>query len=193
MNPTRLHRSFFRPFGRDASGTTALEFAFIGPPLVLMLCGVVELGLMQGAQAVLDNSVFAASRVGKTGFKEAGKTQDDAVSAAIKTAASKYLDPAKIQVTSKAYADYSDIGQPEPFTDANKNGKRDAGESYTDTNGNGSYDVDRGKGGLGASTQIVVYTATYNWPISTPLIGKLIGKDGVRSLKSEIAVRNEPY
>lgn len=193
MTPNRSIRTLFRPFSRDAAGATALEVAFVAPPLILILCGIVELGIMQGAQAVLDNAMFSASRVGKTGFQEAGKTQADAVSAAIKNAASKYLAPAKIHVTSKAYTDYSDVGQPEPFTDTNKNGKRDSSETYTDTNGNGSYDSDRGKSGYGAGAQIVVYTATYDWPISTPLITDLIGKGGVRSLKSEIVVRNEPF
>lgn len=182
-----------RRLQRDAAGVTAIEFGLIAPPLFLMVIGIVELGLMMGAQAIMDNAVFSAGRVGKTGFKEAGKTQDEAVAAAIRIAASQYIDPAKITVVSKAYADFGNIGQPEPFTDTNKNGKRDSGESFTDVNGNGSYDLDQGAAGLGQTAQIVVYTATYNWAFVTPMIGKLIGKDGVLPLKSEIVVKNEPY
>jgi Flp pilus assembly protein TadG len=186
-------KSLPRRLRLDTRGMTAVEFGLIAPPLFLMLIGMVELGLMSAAQAVMDNAAFSASRVGKTGYAEAGKTQDVAVAAAIKNAASGYLDPGKITVASKAYADYGDIGQPEPFTDTDKNGKRDPGEPYTDVNGNGAYDADQGKAGLGASAQIVVYTATYDWALVTPMIDKLIGDQGVVKLTSEIVVKNEPY
>ncbi|WP_155904969.1 TadE/TadG family type IV pilus assembly protein [Methylopila sp. M107] len=182
-----------RRLKRDRSGATAVEFALISPALILMFIGIIEFGLVLTAQAILDNATFAASRVGKTGYSTTTSTQDQLVLAAVKKAASDYLDPAKITLTSKSYADYGDIGQPEPFTDTNKNGVRDPGESYTDVNGNGTYDKDQGRSGVGATAQIVVYTATYDWPIITPLAKSLIGSSGIVKINSKIVVKNEPY
>lgn len=180
-------------FHRDASGVTIVEFAIIAPVLMLMIVGIAEIGLMMTGQAILDNAAFAASRTGKTGYVATAKNQAQTVTAAIQKAASDYLDPAKITVTSQAYADYANIGQPEPFTDVNKNGKRDSGEAYTDVNGNGAYDTDQGKTGYGASAQIVVYTATYSWTLITPFVKRFVGTNGVVPLKALIVVKNEPY
>ncbi|HEY0293186.1 MAG TPA: TadE/TadG family type IV pilus assembly protein [Hansschlegelia sp.] len=172
---------------------TVVEFALIAPVLITFIMGIVELGLMVTAQNILDNASFSASRVGKTGYSASGSTQAQTITAAVNKAASTLLDPAKITVTSLAYADYGDIGQPEPFTDKNSNGKWDVGESFTDVNGNGKWDADQGASGYGASAQIVVYTATYSWKLFTPLLGKVIGVKGVVPLKSRIVVKNEPY
>lgn len=179
-------------FKRDADGVTMVEFGLIAPVLTFMLMGIVELGLMMTGQAVLDNAAFVASRTGKTGYAEKDKTQTKTIEAAIQKAASAFLDPAKITVTSLAYADYDSI-KPEPFTDTNNNGKWDAGESYTDVNKNGSYDKNDGTSGYGAAGQVVIYTATYNWNLFTPMIKKFIGTNGVVPLKSRVVVRNEPY
>lgn len=177
---------------RDAGGATIVEFAFIAPVLMLLLAGVVELGLLMGGQAILDNAGFIASRTGKTGYAQKDKTQADAIAAAVQDAASGYLDPSKISITSVAYSDYDSMA-PEPFTDLNKNGVWDSGEPYTDVNDNKKYDANVGKTGYGAAGQIVVYTVTYNWVLQTPLIKEFIGTDGVVPLRTRIVVKNEPY
>lgn len=184
--------AFLRRFGANADGVTAIEFAMIAPVLTLMIAGIVELGMMTAAQRILDDSLFVASRVGKTGYIDTGKTQAATIRAGVEKAASALLDPAKITLTSVSYPDYSYM-TPEPFTDTNKNGKWDAGEPYTDTNGNGKYDNGEGASGTGSCGQIVAYTATYNWTLFTPLIGQLLGTNGIAPIKSRIVVKNEPY
>ncbi|GBD48011.1 TadE-like protein [Methylopila sp. Yamaguchi] len=181
-----------RRLRQDARGSTAVEFALIGPVLLLFVFGTIELGLMMAAQHVLDDAVFMGSRTSKTGYVASTSTQTATVAAAIRKAAQPYLDPGKIVVTSKSYPDYSSIN-PEPFTDTNKNGVRDAGEPYTDVNGSGSYDDGKGTAGYGTGGQIVVFTATYAWPVSTPMIADLIATNGVRTLSARAVVRNEPY
>ncbi len=177
---------------RDQKGATAVEFALIAPALMYLICGAVELGCAAAAQSILDDATFVGSRVGKTGYAASGKTQADAIGDGIKKAASALLDPAKISLTSVAYADYSYM-KPESFTDSNKNGRWDPGEAYVDANSNGKYDDGSGTSGTGAAGQIVLYTASYNWKIMTPLMARFIGKDGVLTLKSRVVVKNEPY
>jgi len=192
MHVRRLRR-WIAAFRRDNRGVTAIEFALVGPALLLFIIGTVEVGLMLTAQQVLDEATFTGSRTTKTGYKATGSTQTATISAAIKKAAQSYLDPNKIVISSLAYADYSDVGQAEPFTDVNKNGKRDVGEAFTDTNGNGKWDADRGRSGAGQSGEIVLFTATYSWTLRTPLMAKLIGVNGAVPLTARAVVKNEPY
>ncbi|GLK81036.1 TadE family protein [Methylopila turkensis] len=189
----RLAARLARRFRADRSGSTAIEFALIAPPLVLFTVGIVEVGIMVAGQQALEDAVFIATRTSKTGYVASGSTQQADINAAIRKAAGALLDPAKIVVTSKAYEDFSNIGQPEPFTDLNKNGVRDALEPFTDVNGNGVYDTDQGRSGSGSSSEIVLFTATYPWPLHTPLIAQIVGKNGTYELKASSAVKNEPY
>lgn len=189
----RFRPRLLKRFRRDADGAAAVEFAMIGTVLTFFVMGVVELGLMMAAQGMLDNVVFSAARVGKTGYAQSGKTQAQTITQAVTKAASDYIDPTKIVITSKSYAKYENIGQPEPFTDTNKNGKREASEDFIDLNGNGKFDLDQGKSGYGAAEEIVTYTATIDWQLYTFGFKQMIGKGGVVPLKSQIVVRNEPY
>jgi hypothetical protein len=97
----------------------------------------------------------------------------------------------ELEVTTLVYGDFSEVGQPEPFTDENDNDAYDAGEPYTDVNGNGSWDDDMGAAGLGGPGEVVVYEMRYDWPIMIPLFQPFFG-DHVR-LQANIAVRNEPF
>lgn len=178
-------------FRADQRGSTTLEFAFIAPVLVLVLVGTLETGVMIAAQRQLEDSIFMAARVNKTGYADSGQTQAATVQAAMQRAASGLLDPSKITVTSRSYPSYDAIG--EPFTDLNNNGVRDSNEPFTDVNGNGSYDADRGKDGSGSSSEIVVFTASYPWTIYTPLLGEVLGAKGIRTLTVQTIVKNEPY
>ena len=104
-----------------------------------------------------------------------------------------YVSIDALSVTTKTYADLDDIGEPEPFVDANGNGIRDDGENFTDINGNGVWDEDRAGTGYGGAGQIVVYTVTYPWPLFTPLVSHFIGTDGIYTLSSRAVVKNEPF
>jgi Flp pilus assembly protein TadG len=180
-----------RRFRREAEGVTLVEFGMIAPVLLLLVMGVAELGLMMAAQGVLENAVFSGSRSGKTGYKDVGKTQQEMILAAIKKAASSYIDETKVTLNSTAYDDFDKI--PEPFSDTNKNGRYDNGESYSDLNENGKYDMSSGTTGYGAGGQIVVYTASYDWKLFTPMLSGLIGTNGVVPLKARVVLKNEPY
>ncbi|MDR6286311.1 hypothetical protein HNR47_002312 [Methylopila jiangsuensis] len=146
---------------------------------------------MLAAQRQLEDAIFMAARVNKTGYADSGQTQAATVQAAMQRAASGLLDSTKITVTSRSYPSYDAIG--EPFTDLNNNGVRDSDEPFTDVNGNGAYDADRGKAGSGSSSEIVVFTASYPWTIYTPLLGEVLGTKGIRTLSVQTIVKNEPY
>ncbi len=179
-------------------GTTAVEFGLISPVLFLLVMGIVESGLIMSAQNTLESATYVASRTGRTGFVEAGKTQEETIMDTLEERASLFMNTeyASIEamtVETKTYAGFDDIDEPEPFVDANGNGERDDGENFTDINGNGEWDEDRGGGGYGSSGEIVVYTVTYPWPLFTPLVSHFIGTDGIYTLSSRAVVKNEPF
>ncbi len=165
----RLFRKCLR--ARDAArrGVTAIEVALIAPILLLFLFGVLEVSLILLAQHLLENATYNASRLAKTGYIEEGQTQLETVMDELTSrlqGLAPLLDVTKISVTSTAYGDLSDIGQPEQGEEAS----------------------------LGVPEQVVVYTVTYPWKMFTPLIGNLMGDENrIINLSSRIVVRNEPY
>ena len=179
-------------------GATAVEFGFIAPVLFLLVMGIVEAGLIMSAQNTLESATYLASRTGRTGFADTGKTQEETIMDTLKERASLFLNTDYVSidalsVSTRTYAGFDDINEPEPFVDANANGVRDDGENFTDINGNGVWDEDRGGSGYGSAGEIVIYTVTYPWPLFTPLVSQFIGTDGIFTLSSRAVVKNEPF
>ena len=186
-------RLALRRVAGDRRGTTLIEFALIAPMLFMLLMGIVETGLMFAADILLQDATHSAARTGRTGFVETDSTRAATIRTIVQDRAGVLMDASKISVSSKSYTGFSDLKKPEPFIDANGNGKRDDGENYTDINGNGKYDEDRGASGYGGSSQVVIYTVTYPWKFFTPLIGQLFSKTGTIDLTATAVVQNEPY
>ncbi len=183
----------FRRLSSARDGIAALEFALIAPAFLMLLLGVIETSLVMLTQNTLESAIFSATRTGKTGYVASNSTQIQTIMNTLNTRAGLLLNTSLINVTYKSYSQFSEIGQPEAFVDANGNGTRDSGENYTDTNGNGQYDTDMGASGVGTGSQIVVYTISYPWKIYTPIIGKLFSNNGNLTLTARAVVQNEPY
>lgn len=182
--------STIKRFVADRRGVATAEFALISVVLIALIFGIVELALIMLTQNALENAARVASRYGITGQVPAGMTRDQAILSIAKDQLPGVVDASKLAMTTLVYGSFDSIGQPEPFTDANGNGKYDTGEAFTDVNGNGKWDADQGATGAGASGEIVLYNLIYNW---TPLYGfaQTFGVNPIR-LSARIVVRNEP-
>src|SRR6185369_9432200 len=132
---------------RDERAATAVEFAFVAPVMLLFVIGIVEVAMVLFTQALLEGGVREAARYGITGYAIAGQSREQMMRNIIGKYTVGMIDMTKIKITSLTYKSFTNVGQPEPFTDTNHNGTRDAGESYTDVNGNGKWDKDMGKDG----------------------------------------------
>lgn len=181
-----------RPFADDSRGTTAIEFGMISAALVTFIVGIVEFSLVMLAQNSLEAATNISSRLGKTGFTEGGLTREQTIIAELENRAGSIIDTDQVEIVSKAYDQFDQIGKPEPWNDANGDGVVDEGE-YTDINLNGQYDEDMGAAGPGDSDDVVVYTVSYPWRLFTPLIGSLFGENGIVTLTARSVVKNEPF
>ena len=179
---------------RDREGATLVEWALVSPVLVLTIMVFIELTMMLFINILVEGGMREAARYGITGQVPVGITRQEQILQIVKDNTLGFLDNAGTTVTFLVYGTFQQVGQGEPFVDANSNGKWDTGEDYTDQNGNGQYDTDLGVPGLGGSGEIVSYRVEYNWTLLTPFLAPLTRNgDGKLKFASSIVVRNEPF
>lgn len=192
MKKTRLMKNLFSKVRRNNDGSAAVEFAFTAPLLITVIVGIMEFSMILFLNAVLEGSLRDAARFGVTGFTPGGLNREDVIVDKIASATMGLVPINASNVTTLAYSDFSEVGQPEPYIDDNPaNGQYDAGESFTDINGNGQWDADMGTPGLGGACDVVVYRVETEWPLLLGLLSSTIGSP--YTLSASTAVRNEPY
>ena len=100
------------------------------------------------------------------------------------------VDPDTAVIQTLVYPSFADIGQPEPFTDANHNGVHDSGESFNDINGNGHWDPDMGKAAwAGRATSFCT-----TWSMRRRRSRTCCSRSSAAIVhRAAVAVRNEPY
>jgi Flp pilus assembly protein TadG len=177
---------------RNTDGATAVEFGFIAPALMVVAWATIELGMVLLANTLLEGAVREAARAGLTGYTPAGINRQEYITNIVREHTIGLIDMSKLTIETKVYSSFADIGKPEPFTDGNGNGTRDAGEAFVDINGNGQWDSDMGVAGLGGPGDIVVYTLKYDWVLFAGYGQKIFGVNGF-PLRVSVAIRNEPY
>ena len=175
---------------RDDSGTSALEFALISIPFLLLLVGFFEFALLTTAGVLMESGAMKAARYGATGQLPQDTTREARIREIIGERTFGLLDMEALQIDTLTYNGFDRIGKPEGFDDRNGNGKFDAGEPFQDVNGNGTWDTDQGASGLGGGGDVVVYKLSYPWSPMTGVIQPVV--DEV-VLSSSIPVRNEPF
>ena len=182
-----------RPRGalQSEGGAAMVEFGFLAPAFIAIVCAIMEFSGIMFVQAILEGSAREASRYGLTGFAQGGVSREDQILAIVQDHTYGIVDMAELQMETLVYENFGDIGQPEPFTDENGNEVWDNDEPFTDINGNGTWDPDMGAAGLGGPGAVVVYRMSYDWDIMIPLFRPFFG-NSIR-LQSNIAVRNEPW
>jgi hypothetical protein len=173
------------------AGKAIVEFALVAPIFLGITLSILEFSGIMFVQTLLEGGAREASRYGLTGQTPEGISREAMILQIVSENSFGIIDVDELEMTTSVYGDFSDVGQPEPFTDENGNDAYDEGETYTDVNGNGGWDDDMGAAGLGGPGQVVVYEMTYDWPIMIPLFQPFFG-DHV-TLQANIGVRNEPF
>ena len=182
-----------RRFWPCRDGIAALEFGFAAPVIVFAAVGLIELGAMMFVSTLVEGGLREAARFGITGFAPDGISREDRIRQIIEENTIGLVDMDTATITQLIYPGFGEVGQPEPFVDANGNGSFDGGESYQDVNGNGQWDSDMGASGAGGPGDVVLYTVEVDWPALTPIFQPIMGAGGLVRLRASVAVRNEPW
>ncbi len=175
------------------SGTAALEFAFALPVVLMLVVGTIEFSILSFANAMLEGGLREAARFGITGLNPDDGSREDQIVAIVNEHAAGLFTISSGDIDTRVYSDFSDIGQPEPYTDIDGNDQYDDGEPFTDVNCNDQWDEDMAAAGAGGGNDVVIYTITYEHNTITGFLDPIIAPDGTVSMQASVAVRNEPF
>jgi Flp pilus assembly protein TadG len=177
---------------RSDDGVTIVEFAIVGPIMLTLIFGILDLGHGLYMQSVLQGAVQDAGR--KAGI-EGGNTSKAAIDEKVVSSVQSvmpFLDDDDVKITRLNYENFSDVGMPEDFDDTNGNGAYDANECFTDRNNNGQWDPDVGAVGLGGADDIVNYNVQVDYDRLFPL-WKMIGLPSRGSASATTVMRSQPF
>jgi hypothetical protein len=177
-------------FRRNQDGSLAVEFAIIAPIFFFLMFVIAETALIFIAEQVMDNAVFEAARLVRTGQAQKGTwpNPDPDADPAPMTKADFREDVCRrmrVFIDCDSADFYLDVRSYDNFAAMNIAKPLDDDEAFTDE---GNYD-------FGDPTDIVVVRAYYQWPTNR-IYGNLSMKNmenGKRLIGSFAAFRNEPF
>ncbi len=182
--------SSMRSLAKDERGATLVEFGFVAPILVVLVMGVFDIAHTQYTSALLNG---AMQRAGRDLTLESAGSQQSTIDGRVVSIVSEVLpNTVTVELEKLSHFDFSDIGQPEFFTDDNGDGICNNNELFEDMNDNGQWDPDRGQAGIGSARDAVLYTATVTYPRVFPM-ASLIGLDENVTLEASTVLRNQPF
>lgn len=184
-----MMRRLFSRLRRDETGVSAVEFAMISPALFVMLFGLFDLSYNMYTAEMLQGAIQKAARDSTIEGAASDTAQlDGKVTKAVHAVAPH----ATITFTRTNYANFTDAGRPEDFTDLNDDGTCNDGEPYEDANGNDTWDA-QGKAGLGSARDAVLYSVTVNYKRAFPIAKFIPGQTDDFTLVANTVLRNQPY
>ncbi|MDR6833769.1 MULTISPECIES: pilus assembly protein [unclassified Sphingopyxis] len=182
-------RPFLHRLRRNERGNSVVEFALTAPLFLIILLGILDFSWQYYAKLELQGVVNAAARAATL---EGNALSQTALDNEVRRKVLNVFPRGEVTFVRKAYDSYSEVGDPEAFTDGNANGRYDSGECFEDVNGNSSWDADRGQTGNGGAEDIVRYTASLKMTRVIP-IWKFLGQSEESTLVATTVLRNQPY
>ncbi len=171
----RLRKSL-RNFLQERRAVSVVEFAIIAIPFFILITGIIEVGLVFWAGYELENATAATARLVRTlQAQNAGYTVAQLGAQLCQNVVILTNCNSKVQLSVQTFTSFAGITVPNPV---DQNGKLQTTFTYS-------------PGGAGA---IVLLTAFYEWPLTTPLSTAVLSNlaDGNYLLQSSTAFRNEP-
>lgn len=175
---------------QDRSGATIVEFAIVGPVMLMLLLGTMEFGLNVYMRAVLEGAMQQAGRNSSLQTAQTGQTTIDSF---VTTRVQAIMPSATVTFERQNYSTFSSVGRPEDFTDTNGNGVRDPAECFIDMNANNTWDSDLGRTGIGGANDVVEYTATVSYPSLIPGAATVFKISPTTTIKATTLLRNQPF
>ncbi|WP_073973588.1 TadE/TadG family type IV pilus assembly protein [Erythrobacter donghaensis] len=185
-----IAHAVLRQLRRNREGVTLVEFAIVGPVLILMLMGLFDIAHTQYTSAVLHGAMQKAARdYTLESAAVSANTIDTRVQDQIRTV---MPNGATITFTRSAFDDFKDVNEPEPYTDMDNNGRCNNGEPYEDANNNSIWDVYRGQSGIGTARDVMLFTTNVSYPRLFPMFG-MIGLPANVTLSASTVLRRQPF
>jgi hypothetical protein len=176
-------QGFWKRWGRDTSGATAIEFAVIAFPFFLFAFGVLGMGLLYFTNTSLEHAVESAARKIRTGQAQTeGKTLANFKQMVCDQASGYIKCDNKLQIHVQSGTGWAAI-VPKPCV---TNGQ------LTPSSGVGT---DALKGSSGEAGAVVLVTACYEWDMAQKLPFLLMGNlgNGSALVQAVSTFRTEPY
>jgi Flp pilus assembly protein TadG len=168
--------------GRDSAGTSAIEFAIVAAPFLVLIFMMLQVGLIYLANGALENAVAQGARLIRTG--EAQAQSFDA--GRFKTEVCKYLTaPLTCSRLNLDVRTFSSFGAADLTNPLDGGGNLKSAFSYQP----------------GVGSQVVIVRAFYDWDLPTKFPKAISGiqvslsnlKNGNLLLIATQAFRNEPF
>ena len=174
---------------RDRSGAALVEFALLAPVLLITVLGLFELGYNYYMQTQLQGAIEKAARDSTIEGAVGREAQIDAnVIAAVRT----IVPDARVTFSRRSYAKFSDVSQPEDFSDIDESGDCSDGEPFEDANGNGLWDQDRGTQGFGGARDAVLYVVRVSYARAFG-VAQIVGLSPDFTTETSTVLRNQPF
>lgn len=158
-------------FARAQDGATAVEFALLLAPFLLLFFGLIELALVFFVSMMLENAVIDAGREIRTGQVQ---TSNNNSAAAFKTKVCERMNWLQDNCSNRLRVDVRTVST---FTST----------SSLTTPNTMCWDP-------GGASSLVVVRAYYDWPVITPLLASVIETSkGKKTLGFTTAFANEPF
>lgn len=174
---------------RDERGATIVEFAMILPFLAMTLMGLFDFAYNYYAETMIEGAVQQAARDSTV---ERHTADYAALDAEVTRAVQGIVPSASVQFTRKAYANFTDVGRAEDFTDLDSDGTCDNGEPFEDANSNDSWDSDKASSDTGGARDAVLYEVVATYDRAFPIPG-LVGLDPQVTVLARTILRNQPF
>ena len=159
-----------RASAATSSGATIVEFAMILPVMCMLLLGVLDLGYRSYVTSIVQGALHEAARMATVGGVPTAQ-----IDTQVQQPAARILAPTPtIDDRRRELFDFTGVARPETITqDTAPLGSYNPGDCFEDANGNSSYDLDRGRGGMGGAEDIVRFEVTMTYPRIVPIGGFL--------------------
>lgn len=181
--PRLAHRlAVLRRFGRAREGATAVEFAIVAIPMLMMIFGMIELGLVLLVSTTLDTATDFATRDIRTGVFQSSTTGTHQVFKDRVCANMTWLKSScgGLAVEAETFDEFADVNQA-PLVNPTTFKPEDAPRCWA----------------VGNAGSIVLVRVYYRWKIFTPLLNSSLVNGGAgsdtRLLTAATVFRNEPY
>jgi Flp pilus assembly protein TadG len=162
---------------KNKDGATAIEFAFLFMPYLLLSLGIIEMSMMFASESLLEGATTKAARSIKTGQLQQSGVGDveGEFRQQLCAAAPVLIKCEDVIIEARVMNSFSDFAAMQPTFD-------DDGNMVSS-----GFDP-------GVSSGRVLLRAAYNYEAITPLVGEMLwGPDRKRLFLSTIVMQLEPY